>query len=112
MRSWKCVFRQCGDYNFKIFSGKRNQGALTWWEEEREGEGEEGEGKGGEGEGRGKKEGEKGWGVSIWPPTSKCVATALYDNTYSARVQVLRQKVCIYSRQPDEKKHAMAATVQ
>ena len=43
--------------------------------------GREGEGKGGEGEGRGKKEGEKGWGVSIWPPTSKCVATALIFST-------------------------------
>ena len=30
LRSWKCVFRPCGNFNFKIFSGKRNQCALTW----------------------------------------------------------------------------------
>ena len=27
----------------------------------------------------------------------------VYDNTYTARVTSVRQKVCIYSRQPDEK---------
>ena len=59
LRSWKCVFGLCGDFNFKILSGKHNQG------------------RGGR-EGRGRKgRGRDGVFQSPPPPTSKCVATAL-----------------------------------
>ena len=61
--------------------------------EDGEGEGRGGEGNGGEGEGRGEKEG-RGEGMGCFylgPPTSKCVATALFSVLHRMRTDVQYQ---------------------